>query len=240
MPKYSLIAKNIIDDKQIVLIPKKSLIEIDRFIYETFSDLEGVCKYFNVPPNSKLFVAYTYNRITKYLDLLFKHKFEFNLSSILKTASGSSINDQNDDFINIFNRFISVFTIDEINYLYDRGYINKRIYDNLFEYKNLDVSSYQTYADKQDIVYSTKKQLLNYLNFRKLCMGISKYQNKDKKSQMSSDDDLKRIIATEDELLNSLFNNGDMDSVYSNYDLDDLLLIDGHEQLPIDILKKKK
>lgn len=240
MPKYSLIAKSIIDDKQTVLIPKKSLIEIDRFIYETFSDLEGVCKYFNVPPNSKLFVAYTYNHITKYLDLLFKHKYEFNLSSILKTANGSSINDQNEDFMKIFNRFMSVFTIDEINYLYNMGYINKRIYDNLFEYKNLDVSSYQTISDKKDILYSTRKQLLNYLNFRKLCVGLLQYQQKGGESQMTLDDDLKRIISTDDELLNSLYNNGDMDSVYSNYDLDDLLLIDGHEQLPIDILKKKK
>ena len=129
MPKYSLIAKNIIDDKQTVLIPKQSLIEIDRFIYETFSDLEGVCKYFNVPPNSKLLIAYTYNHITRYLDLLFKHKYEFNLSSILKTANGSSINDQNEDFIKIFNQFMSVFTIDEINYLHNMGYINKRIYE---------------------------------------------------------------------------------------------------------------
>ena len=240
MPKYSLIAKNIIDDKQTVLIPKQSLIEIDRFIYETFSDLEGVCNYFNVPPNSKLLVAYTYNRITKYLDLLFKHKYEFNLSSILKTASGSSINDQNDDFINIFNRFMSVFTIAEIKYLYNMGYINKRIYDNLFEYRSLDASSYQTISDKKDILYSIRKQLLNYLNFRKLCVGLLQYQQKGEESQMTLDDDLKRIISTDDELLNSLFNNGDMDSVYSSYDLDDILLIEGYEQLPIDILKKKK
>ena len=30
-----------------------------------------------------------------------------------------------------------------------------------------------------------------------------------------------------------------MDSVYSNYDLDDLSLISGSEQLPVDVLRKK-
>ena len=51
MARYSLIAKNIIDGTQTVLIPKKSLVEIDRFIYETFSDSEDVCKYFNILTN---------------------------------------------------------------------------------------------------------------------------------------------------------------------------------------------
>ena len=58
MARYSLIAKNIIDGTQTVLIPKKSLVEIDRFIYETFSDSEDVCKYFNISTNFELSIYF--------------------------------------------------------------------------------------------------------------------------------------------------------------------------------------
>lgn len=237
MARYSLIAKNIIDGKQTVLIPKKSLVEIDRFIYETFSDLEGVCKYFNVPTNSHLFIAYTYNRVTKYLNLLYKNTLKLNISSILKDTHGSNINEKNNDFINIFNDFMNVFTIDEINYLFNMDYIDKKLYDNLFAYRNLDPYNYQNISDRNDIRYSTKYMLQRYLNFRKLMVGLQKYKNR----TLIKNNDVctKKVISTDDELLNNLFNNGDMDSVYSNYDLDDLSLISGSEQLPVDVLRKK-
>ena len=237
MSRYSLIAKNIIDGKQTVLIPKKSLVEIDRFIYETFSDLEGVCKYFNVPTNSHLFIAYTYNRVTKFLDLLYKNTLKLNISSILKDTYGSNINEKNNDFINIFNDFMNVFTIDEINYLFDNDYIGRKLYDNLFAYRNLDSANYQNISDRNDIRYSTKYMLQRYLSFRKLIVGLQKYKNR---SLIKNNDVCtKQVISTDDELLNNLFNNGDMDSVYSNYDLDDLSLISGSEQLPVDVLRKK-
>lgn len=237
MSKYSLIAKNIIDGKQTVLIPKKSLVEIDRFIYETFSDLEGVCKYFNVPTNSHLFITYTYNRVTKFLDLLYKDTLKMNISSILKDTYGSNINEKNNEFVNIFNDFMNVFTIDEINYLFNMDYIGRKLYDNLFAYRNLDSSNYQNISDKNDIRYSTKYMLQRYLNFRKLILGLQKYKNR---SLIKNNDVCtKQVIGTDDELLNNLFNNGDMDSVYSNYDLDDLSLISGSEQLPVDVLRKK-
>ena len=237
MSRYSLIAKNIIDGKQNVLIPKKSLVEIDRFIYETFSDLEGVCKYFNVPTNSHLFIAYTYNRVTKFLDLLYKNTLKLNISSILKDTYGSNINEKNNEFANIFNDFMNVFTIDEINYLFDNDYIGRKLYDNLFAYRNLDPSNYQSISDRNDIRYSTKYMLQRYLNFRKLMVGLQKYKNR----TLIKNNDVctKKVISTDDELLNNLFNNGDMDSVYSNYDLDDLSLISGSEQLPVDVLRKK-
>ena len=237
MSRYSLIAKNIIDGKQTVLIPKKSLVEIDRFIYETFSDLEGVCKYFNVPTNSHLFIAYTYNRVTKFLDLLYKNTLKLNISSILKDTYGSNINEKNYEFANIFNDFMNVFTIDEINYLFDNDYIGRKLYDNLFAYRNLDSSNYQNISDRNDIRYSTKYMLQRYLSFRKLIVGLQKYKNR---SLIKNNDVCtKQVISTDDELLNNLFNNGDMDSVYSNYDLDDLSLISGSEQLPVDVLRKK-
>lgn len=237
MSRYSLIAKNIIDGKQTVLIPKKSLVEIDRFIYETFSDLEGVCKYFNVPTNSHLFIAYTYNRVTKFLDLLYKNTLKLNISSILKDTYGSNINEKNNEFANIFNDFMNVFTIDEINYLFDNDYIGRKLYDNLFAYRNLDSSNYQNISDRNDIRYSTKYMLQRYLSFRKLIVGLQKYKNR---SLIKNNDVCtKQVISTDDELLNNLFNNGDMDSVYSNYDLDDLSLISGSEQLPVDVLRKK-
>ena len=237
MARYSLIAKNIIDGKQTVLIPKKSLVEIDRFIYETFSDLEGVCKYFNVPTNSHLFIAYTYNRVTKYLNLLYKNTLKLNISSILKDTHGSNINEKNNEFVNIFNDFMNVFTIDEINYLFNMDYIDKKLYDNLFAYRNLDPYNYQNISDRNDIRYSTKYMLQRYLNFRKLMVGLQKYKNR----TLIKNNDVctKKVISTDDELLNNLFNNGDMDSVYSNYDLDDLSLISGSEQLPVDVLRKK-
>lgn len=237
MSRYSLIAKNIIDGKQTVLIPKKSLVEIDRFIYETFSDLEGVCKYFNVPTNSHLFIAYTYNRVTKYLNLLYKNTLKLNISSILKDTHGSNINEKNNEFVNIFNDFMNVFTIDEINYLFNMDYIDKKLYDNLFAYRNLDPYNYQNISDRNDIRYSTKYMLQRYLNFRKLMVGLQKYKNR----TLIKNNDVctKKVISTDDELLNNLFNNGDMDSVYSNYDLDDLSLISGSEQLPVDVLRKK-
>lgn len=237
MSKYSLIAKNIIDGKQTVLIPKKSLVEIDRFIYETFSDSEDVCKYFNISTNFELYVVYTYNKVTKYLNLLYKNNFKHNISTILNDTNGSNINEKNNDFINIFNDFMNVFTIDEINYLFNMDYIDKKLYDNLFAYRNLDPSNYQSISDRNDIRYSTKYMLQRYLNFRKLMVGLQKYKNR----TLIKNNDVctKKVISTDDELLNNLFNNGDMDSVYSNYDLDDLSLISGSEQLPVDVLRKK-
>ena len=147
MARYSLIAKNIIDGTQTVLIPKKSLVEIDRFIYETFSDSEDVCKYFNISTNFELYVVYTYNKVTKYLNLLYKNNFKHNISTILNDTNGSNINEKNNDFINIFNDFMNVFTIDEINYLFNMDYIDKKLYDNLFAYRNLDSSNYQSISD---------------------------------------------------------------------------------------------
>lgn len=237
MARYSLIAKNIIDGKQTVLIPKKSLVEIDRFIYETFSDSEDVCKYFNISTNFELYVVYTYNKVTKYLNLLYKNNFKHNISTILNDTNGSNINEKNNDFINIFNDFMNVFTIDEINYLFNMDYIDKKLYDNLFAYRNLDPSNYQSISDRNDIRYSTKYMLQRYLNFRKLMVGLQKYKNR----TLIKNNDVctKKVISTDDELLNNLFNNGDMDSVYSNYDLDDLSLISGSEQLPVDVLRKK-
>lgn len=237
MARYSLIAKNIIDGKQMVLIPKKSLVEIDRFIYETFSDSEDVCKYFNISTSFKLYVVYTYNKVTKYLNLLYKNNFKHNISTILNDTNGSNINEKNNDFINIFNDFMNVFTIDEINYLFNMDYIDKKLYDDLFAYRNLDPSNYQSISDRNDIRYSTKYMLQRYLNFRKLMVGLQKYKNR----TLIKNNDVctKKVISTDDELLNNLFNNGDMDSVYSNYDLDDLSLISGSEQLPVDVLRKK-
>ncbi len=237
MTRYSLIAKNIIDGKQTVLIPKKSLVEIDRFIYETFSDSEDVCKYFNISTNFELYVVYTYNKVTKYLNLLYKNNFKHNISTILNDTNGSNINEKNNDFINIFNDFMNVFTIDEINYLFNMDYIDKKLYDNLFAYRNLDPSNYQSISDRNDIRYSTKYMLQRYLNFRKLMVGLQKYKNR----TLIKNNDVctRKVISTDDELLNNLFNNGDMDSVYSNYDLDDLSLISGSEQLPVDVLRKK-
>ena len=68
-------------------------------------------------------------------------------------------------------------------------------------------------------------------------VGLQKYKNR----TLIKNNDVctKKVISTDDELLNNLFNNGDMDSVYSNYDLDDLSLISGSEQLPVDVLRKK-
>lgn len=237
MTRYSLIAKNIMDGTQTVLIPKKSLVEIDRFIYETFSDSEDVCKYFNISTNFKLYVVYTYNKVTKYLKLLYKNNFKHNISTILNDTNGSNINEKNNDFINIFNDFMNVFTIDEINYLFNMDYIDKKLYDNLFAYRNLDSANYQSISDRNDIRYSTKYMLQRYLNFRKLMVGLQKYKNR----TLIKNNDVctRKVISTDDELLNNLFNNGDMDSVYSNYDLDDLSLISGSEQLPVDVLRKK-
>lgn len=237
MARYSLIAKNIIDGTQTVLIPKKSLVEIDRFIYETFSDSEDVCKYFNISTNFELYVVYTYNKVTKYLNLLYKNNFKHNISTILNDTNDSNINEKNNAFINIFNDFMNVFTIDEINYLFNMDYIDKKLYDNLFAYRNLDSSNYQSISDRNDIRYSTKYMLQRYLNFRKLMVGLQKYKNR----TLIKNNDVytKKVISTDDELLNNLFNNGDMDSVYSNYDLDDLSLISGSEQLPVDVLRKK-
>lgn len=237
MARYSLIAKNIIDGTQTVLIPKKSLVEIDRFIYETFSDSEDVFKYFNISTNFEIYVVYTYNKVTKYLNLLYKNNFKHNISTILNDTNGSNINEKNNDFINIFNDFMNVFTIDEINYLFNMDYIDKKLYDNLLAYRNLDSSNYQSISDRNDIRYSTKYMLQRYLNFRKLMVGLQKYKNR----TLIKNNDVytKKVISTDDELLNNLFNNGDMDSVYSNYDLDDLSLISGSEQLPVDVLRKK-
>ena len=168
---------------------------------------------------------------------MYKNNFKHNISTILNDTNGSNINEKNNDFINIFNDFMNVFTIDEINYLFNMDYIDKKLYDNLFAYRNLDSSNYQSISDRNDIRYSTKYMLQRYLNFRKLMVGLQKYKNR----TLIKNNDVctKKVISTDDELLNNLFNNGDMDSVYSNYDLDDLSLISGSEQLPVDVLRKK-
>lgn len=232
MVKYSLVTKNIFTDEVKVLIEKKPLIELDRYIYNSFSSLDEIKRHFNVSDESELKIKYTYQSGPKFLDLILKNNSNYSFLSIIRNTKDSYINTDIDQFNIFVNSFINSFTLDEIKYLRDNGYINKKMYFDLVDYKNcITGEKYEIY---RDIKYSLKR----YLEFRKLYIGVNKYRNRTFIENNQNDVEIiSRGISTDDELLNNLYNNGDMDSVYSNFDLDELLLIDGYEQLPIDGLK---
>lgn len=230
MVKYSLVTKNMITDKIEVLIEKKPLIEIDKFIYEQFSSLDEIKKYFKVSSDSELKIKYIYQSGPKYLDLILKNNLNYSFLSILENTSGAYIDDRVDAFNIMINNFINSVTVDEIKFLRNQGYINKKTFFDLLDYKK------GLNEDKKEIYYDIKRDLKRYLEFRKLYIGIQKYRNKSKVKE----DEMKNIISTGDEYLNDLYNKGDLDEVYGSYDIDDLRNIEGIEQLNIDGLGKKR
>lgn len=229
MVKYSLVTKNMITDKTEVLIEKKPLIEIDKFIYEQFSSIDEIKKYFKVSSDSELKIKYIYQSGPKYLDLILKNNSNYSFLSILKNTNGAYIDDRVDAFNIIINNFINSVTVDEINFLRNQGYINKKTFFDLLDYKK------GLNEDKKEIYYDIKRDLKRYLEFRKLYIGIQRYRNNNSKEEK-----IKNIISTSDEYLNDLYNNGDLDEVYGSYDLDDLRNIEGIEQLNIDGFRKKR
>lgn len=237
MVKYSLITKNIFTGEETVLIQKKPLIEIDSFIYNSFSSLEEIKRYFNVSDKSKLKIKYTYQSGPKYLDLILQNNSNYSFLSIIENTKNSYINPDIDQFNVFVNSFINSFTLDEVEYLRNNGYINTKMYFDLYEYKNCITS------EKGEIYKDIKYGLKRYLEFRKLYMGIKQYRSKsEKKHQIKQNDEevVQKKISTDDDLLNNLYNNGGLDEVYSTYDLDELRNIDDNYELGIDGVRKKR
>lgn len=237
MVKYSLITQNIFSGKETVLIEKKPLIEIDNFIYNSFSSLDEIKRHFNVSDESELKIKYIYQSGPKYLDLLLQNNSNYSFLSIIRNTKDSYINTDISQFNMFVNSFINSFTLDEVEYLRDNGYINKKMYFDLHDYKSCITS------EKNEIYRDIKYGLKRYLEFRKLYIGVQVYRSRTKKdNQLCKIDEevIPRRISTDDELLNNLYNNGGLDEVYSIYDFDELRNLDQNGELEIDGLRKKR
>ena len=237
MVKYSLITENIFTGEVTVLIEKKPLIEIDSFIYNSFSSLDEIKRHFNVSDGSELKIKYTYQSGPKFLDLILKNDSNYSFLSIIRNTEGCYINTDIDQFNIFVNSFINSFTLDEVEYLRDNGYINKKMYFDLYDYKSCITN------EKHEIYRDIKYGLKRYLEFRKLYMGVKAYRSRAEKSNQTHQNDeevVPRRISTDDELLNNLYNNGGLDEVYSTYDFDELRSIDTDDELGIDGFTKKR
>ena len=78
--------------------------------------------------------------------------------------------------------------------------------------------------------------LQRYINFRKLYIGLYNYEHHIYPSIPQKQE--KKLVSTDNELVNSSYNNGGLDEVYSIFDLDDLKRIDGIDDLKIDGIKR--
>lgn len=236
MSKYSLVAKNVIDDRTIILIDKIPLIDIDKFVYG-YDNEDDLKRHYNLDENYKLRIMYVYNKINKYLELIFKTNSNYNFKNILDYTKGSKILPNFDDFENYINDFINKFNQTELEFLFKHGYIDSRIYYNLLEY--IGVINFHV-EDEKTIINNIKSSLRRYINFRKLYIGIYNFEHNITPEPFIYDFPKKKTISTENDDLNNLYNNGGLDEVYSLFDLDELKYIEGIEQLDIDGIKTLK
>lgn len=216
MIKYSLVSNSY---NGIVLIQKKALSELDQFTYNNFSSIEQLISYFNLIASDKPVIKYTYRNVSKYLELILKTNNNYILSTIMKNTSFSNIDIRTDNYIVFLNHFLNSVDIYELNFLLGNNYITQKIYFDVINYKNNP-------NDRGEFYNGFKREFSNYLKFRRLYIGRSKYLLRISSKNNKTDSEIKKA-ATDDELFNDLYNNGGLDEVYSIYDFDDLSLIEG-------------
>lgn len=229
MVKYSLVSKNVINSQTTVLIEKKPLIAIDKFIFNNFRNEDEIRDYYKLTNDEIIKIAYKNRKAVKYIALIYKDNTNYFLKSIMNATDGSSIDVRNDKYLIFITNFIDSIDMEKVEDLFNRQYINLKVYNELMAYLTTPYNEY-------DYFYNfLKYHLSNYLSFRKLFVGLNHYKNKG----LNNFDDEKSLISTGDELLNKLYNNGGLDAVYGVYDLDDIITIEGAEQLNVDSFSKK-
>lgn len=233
MVTYRLVAKNENNEKK-VMLQKHKLSELDSFIYNNFNTQIELSKNFDIE-NSKFYISYTYQNMPKILDIILKDN-NLDFSFLLNNIKGNNIDINSTNFRRLINDFINNTTISEIKYLFDNKYIDKYTYDNLMNMKNSSKIGLDYVRDMSELFSFIKRDLKRYISFRKLYSGIQAYNNHDHK--ISNVEDVK-IANTSNELVNSAFNYGGYDELYSYFDLDDLYKLDGIEDLGIGVNKRK-
>lgn len=229
MVKYSLVSKNVINSQTTVLIEKKPLIDIDKFIFNNFESLDEIRNYFKLTNDEILKIAYKNRKALKYIELIYKDNTNYFLKSIMDATNGSDIDMRTCQFLMFITNFIKNTNVKQLEYLFNRQYINVKIYSECVAFLTTPYNEY-------DYFYNfLKYHLSNYLAFRKLFVGLNHYKNKG----LNNLDDEENLISTDDELLNKLYNNGGLDAVYGVYDLDDIIGIEGAKQLNVDGFSKR-
>lgn len=234
--KYSLITTDVISKAQNILFQEKNLTILDKFIYKNFSNIESIASYFNVSLNNQFNIMYIYKNYPRYLDLILQEG-NYSFFDILDNVSQNYIDNNSKQFNYFLDLFINRITNEkQLLFLVENGYINKRIYYNIQCYRKCDFSKNDNQNDKRELYVQLKKELQRYLTFRKLYIGIKKLYSDC--NHYNKSDDIS-LANTNDEYFNRLYNKGNLDEVYSIYDLDDLCKLDGIENLSIDGAKKK-
>lgn len=230
MIKYSLVSRNIIGTKTQILMEKRYLADIDKFVFNNFASLDEIRKYFKLTNEDNVSITYKVRNCLKSLELIYKDNTNYFLASIMEATKGIEIDMRTTYFLLFIADFMKNIDETKLKYLFSKNYINLKVYNELLIYI---CDHYNEY----DYFYNFfKYNLRNYLSFRRLYTGLAKYNVKD----LITFDEEKKLVFTEDELLNKLYNNDGLDAVYSTYDLDDLNHIEGVEQLSIDVFSKKK
>lgn len=234
MVKYSLVAKNVVTDHTVILLDNQSLINIDKHICNGFENMNELRKHFNIADNYDVLIRYIYGQKIKYLETITKDICDYNLSGILSYTNGANIDKNLSYFINYVNQFLLKCNRERVEFLVKYGYIDSKVHSDLIEYlQTINVC----YDIKSEIVSELGAILKRYINFRRLYMGSYNFENKNfiSKSRPKVEiEERKKLVFTEDELLNDVYNNAGLDGVYSLYDLDDLKHIDGIDELNID------
>lgn len=233
MVTYRLMTTNVITGDKKILLQEKKLSKLDEFVYKNFSTLDSVAAYFDILSDSDFDITYIYKNQPKYLDLIL-NVGKYNFLDIIKSVEDNKISGDSKLFIQIFEDVLKKYPDEKLFFLLNNNYISKRIYDFIYEYRNCDFSKNDERNDKFELYSQIKSELKRYITFRKLYSGIQQLE-----TGVPSNIEPRVVANTEDLLLNKLYNEGDLDCVYSTYDLDDLHLLDGTENLGIDGLKKK-
>lgn len=234
MVTYRLIATNVVNDEEKILLQEKKLSKLDEFIYRNFSTLDSVASYFNIISDSEFSIKFIYNNNPRYLDLIL-NVGNYNFLDIIKSVDDNKIDKNSKLFIQIYETVLKNYSKEQLWFLVQNGYISKRIHDFILEYRNYDYCKNDERIDKADLYYQIKSELSRYITFRRLYSGIQQLNAGVKPNIKPS-----AVAKTDDSLINDLFNNGDLDSVYSTYDIDDLRFVDGVESLEIDGINLKK
>lgn len=120
MVKYSLVSKNVINSQTTVLIEKKPLIDIDKFIFNNFESLDEIRNYFKLTNDEILKIAYKNRKALKYIELIYKDNTNYFLKSIMDATNGSDIDMRTCQFLMFITNFIKNTNVKQLEYLFNR------------------------------------------------------------------------------------------------------------------------
>lgn len=227
MVTYKLVAETVFDNKRIILEEKK-LPLLDAFIYRGFSSIPEMSDYFDIPA-SNFYIKYVYDKKLKNMDIILNDGND-DFASLLYSSKNNKIDTDSLSFVNIMSEFYYLVNNKKLRFLFEHNYIDRKSYNDIYAYLNMSRNSYDYNRDRNDLRYEIKRSLSHYINFRKFYSGLKRLQE----GVVSEFVPQKRVAKTDNDLLNSCFNTGGLDMVYSNFDLDEISLIEGADSLGID------